>query len=109
MRNAYPDYWVDFICDILQFFGDNWDYVIIPDCRFPNEIERMKYCYDAVHLRVRRENYDSGLTRAQKNHPSETSLDDCGADFFIENNGSIADLKNLVNEWIKENLYDANE
>lgn len=104
VRNKTPDYWVNFIADILDFFGENWDYVIIPDCRFPNEIERMKACYECVHLRVRRESFDSILTSVQQNHPSETALDDCEPDFWIDNNGTKEELKIKVTEWIKENL-----
>ena len=39
IRAVSPDYWVDFIVNILTIFKDEWDYVLIPDCRFPNEYE----------------------------------------------------------------------
>lgn len=104
VRQKMPDYWVDFIIDILDLFGDNWDYVIIPDTRFPNEIDRIKARYECVHLRVRRENTSEVLTTVQQNHISETALDDVEPDLRIENNGTIEDLKNMIETIIKENL-----
>ena len=35
IRAVSPDYWVDFIVSILDIFCDEWDYVLIPDTRFP--------------------------------------------------------------------------
>lgn len=55
IRAKRPDYWVSFISDIMEFFPGEWDYVLIPDCRFPNEVDYIKNAgFDAVHLRVRR-------------------------------------------------------
>lgn len=39
IRQKRPDFWVDFVTDVLALFPDDWDFVLIPDCRFPNEIE----------------------------------------------------------------------
>ena len=41
IRKAQPDFWVGFIIQILRFFPDVWDYVLIPDARFPNEIRAL--------------------------------------------------------------------
>ncbi len=41
VRAQCQDYWVSFITDIMEFFPGEWDYVLIPDCRFPNEVN---YC-----------------------------------------------------------------
>ena len=38
IRKQDEGFWVDFIKSILRFFPDEWDFVIISDCRFPNEI-----------------------------------------------------------------------
>jgi len=77
IRSAEPDYWVRFIAGILKFFQNHWDVVIIPDCRFPNEIEYIKNEFpDSVYsLRVERPNFTSDLTEEQLKHPSETALD----------------------------------
>lgn len=99
IRAKNENYWVDFICDMMDYFGENWDYVIIPDTRFPNEINRLRERgYEVVHVRVRRKDFDNGLTDAQKNHPSETALDCVKADYYIENNGDKSNLfTNVLN------------
>lgn len=106
VRTQKPDYWVDFILDMLWFFGGNWDYVLIPDSRFPNEINRLRENgMDVTHLRVVRENFVSPLTEEQQKHPSETALDDVRPDVLIVNDGTLQDLKRRVEQYIKENIY----
>lgn len=39
IRAVSPDYWADFVVSILDIFPDEWDYVLLPDTRFPNEYE----------------------------------------------------------------------
>lgn len=107
IRQKMPDYWVDFIISVLDLFGDNWDYVLIPDSRFPNEIDKLKSCgFDVEHLRVVRPNFISPLTAEQKRHPSETALDDVEPDRYIINNGTLEDLRMLINDYIEENFYE---
>ena len=103
IRAKRPDYWVSFISDIMSFFPGEWDYVLVPDCRFPNEVDYIKNAgFDAVHLRVIREGFVSPLTLEQQAHLSETALDDVRADYYIINNGSLKDLQNAVIEWLVE-------
>lgn len=53
IRQKRPDYWVGFVTSILELFPNEWDYVLIPDCRFPNEIDYLKEAgMDTVNLRV---------------------------------------------------------
>lgn len=90
IRTKEPNYWADFICDILCFFPNEWDYVLIPDCRFPNEIECIKECFDdATHIRVIREGFISPLTEEQQKHPSETALDEYPYDYLFFNNKDL--------------------
>lgn len=94
IRQKRPDYWVGFVTSILELFPNEWDYVLIPDCRFPNEIDYLKEAgLDTVNLRVVRKNFKSPLTPEQQAHPSETALDDVEPDYYITNNGSMTDLK----------------
>ena len=105
IRKKNPTLWVDFIAMILSYFNDNWDYVIIPDCRFPNEISTLvNQGFDVIHLKVVRPNFVSSLTKEQLNHPSETALDNVKPDYFIKNVGNIDNLKSTIPQWIKENL-----
>lgn len=104
IREKRPSYWVDFIADMLDLFGDNWDYVLIPDTRFPNEVERIVEKFDSMHIRVVRENFVSPLTPEQQMHPSETALDNCDPDVLIHNDGSIQELKETIHILISEVL-----
>lgn len=106
IRKQAPDFWVDFISSVLTYFKENWDYVLIPDTRFPNEIDKLiSNGFDVIHIRVVRPNFESPLTEEQQSHPSETALDNVNPDFYICNEGSIAELQIKINEWVKENLY----
>ena len=105
VRQRNPTLWVDFVKMMLMYFGDNWDYVIIPDCRFPNEVEPIKENFDAYHLRVVRPKFASSLTPEQLAHPSETALDDVEPDSTIVNDSNKSELLAKVSLWIKENLY----
>ena len=40
IRKKKPNFWVDFIINILILFENEWDYILIPDLRFKNEIFR---------------------------------------------------------------------
>ena len=103
VRAQRTDYWVDFVADMLTMFDGQWDYVLIPDCRFPNEIDVMKDAgFDVEHVRVRRKNFQSPLTLEQQNHPSETALDDIKPDFYLDNDGTVEDLRNAVSELVAE-------
>ena len=102
VRAKDPDYWVDFVANFLKLFPNEWDYVIIPDCRFPNEIRVMKSNFDTLHLRVRRYNFESPLSIEQQNHISETALDNTTPDMWIENNGTRSDLRNNIIYLLKD-------
>ena len=93
IRKVEPDFWVEFIAKVTGFFKDTWDYIIVPDTRFPNELEKLK-ANDAnvFHVRVIREGFKSPLTEEQQQHPSETALDGIESDFMLINDKGIDDL-----------------
>ena len=93
IRKVEPDFWVDFIAKVTGFFKDTWDYIIVPDTRFPNELEKLK-ANDAniFHVRVIREGFKSPLTEEQQQRPSETALDGIESDFRLINDKGIDDL-----------------
>lgn len=102
VREQCPDFWVNFVIDVLNLFPDEWDYVLIPDTRFPNEIERLKESFDNVKLlKVIRPNFESTLTEEQKKHPSETALDNYKEDITFYNEGTLNDIKENIKlmEW----------
>lgn len=86
IRAVEPDFWVCFIAWMLDVFHDKWDIVLIPDCRFPNEIDvLLDYDFDVTSVRIERENYVSALTEEQMNHASETSVDDITYEYLVTN------------------------
>lgn len=103
IRKEAPNFWVDFISSILKYFGSNWDWVIIPDSRFPNEIDKLiKDGFNVTHIRVVRGNFDSPLTPEQQRHPSETALDDVTPDYYVNNDGTLGELETKITDLVKE-------
>ena len=84
-RNNYKDTWVDIVIALLRGFQSVYDYVIIPDARFKNEIDKPKKYFDCTTIRVRSSKIND-LTKEQRRHSSETDLDNYGFDFVLENN-----------------------
>ena len=100
IRKTYPDYWVDFIIGLLNAFPNEWDTILIPDCRFPNEFEKFLEASIPVKLiKVHRPGCEGVLTEDQKKHVSETALDGysppVGTGYEIVNSGSLSDLEQI--------------
>lgn len=103
IRAKAPDFWVAFVAYIIKEFQSTWDYVLIPDCRFPNEVHYMSEAgFDTVHLRVVRQNFASPLTPEQQQHPSETALDHVMPDYYINNYGTLDDLRHVISNLLPE-------
>jgi hypothetical protein len=97
VRALYPDYWVHFVKIMLDIFHDEWDYVLIPDVRFPNEIKGMA-SFDPYIIRVVRPGFNM-LTEKQQKHASETALDGFDAPFLtVMNDGSLEHLEVVAYE-----------
>ena len=99
VRAKEENFWVSFVYKMVDFFQNKWDYVLIPDARFPNEVDVFADSkFDTVHVRVVRNqdgesSIESSLTKEQSEHSSETALDDCVPEYLIENTGTIDELK----------------
>ena len=103
-RNYNENFWVNSIIDVLKQYDGFWDYVLIPDCRYENEIELMKKNFNCTSIRVNRPDFNNMLTTKQKNHPSETSLDTYEFDYIL-NNTSISELEGQIKDVLyKEGL-----
>lgn len=98
VRAKHPDFWVDFVVQLLDVFHPRWDFVIIPDTRFPNELNNIEDAgYKMYHLRIKRPGYDNGLSVEQQNHPSEVALDRVVPNYTIYNNGTLDNLSQEAN------------
>ena len=108
IRKKMPDYWVNFISQMISFFPNEWNYILIPDARFPNEIEVIQKNPDVnvITIRINRGNFTPQLTLEQQRHPSETSLDEYGFDYYVTNDGT-----ETINDAVKEfvNYIDVNK
>lgn len=102
VRNNYEDTWVDMIVALLKGIKTLYDYVIIPDVRFPNEVDKMWDNFDCVRIRVIRPNFDNGLTDEQKNHPSEIALDNYPMEYELINDEDLEKLLKTVKRFVKE-------
>ena len=107
VRAKQPDFWVDFVKAILNLFPEKWEYAIIPDARFENEITVLSNdeTLDVVSVRVERENYDNGLSEEQRSHRSENSLDEYPFDYYIENNQDMSALKDAAELFTTDIMY----
>ena len=76
---------------------------MIPDCRFPNEAERMMANFDTKVLRIYRPNFDNGLSTEQQAHPSETAMDCYNFDSIIYNDGSLDEFRQKLISFISGN------
>ena len=102
IRKQNPDYWINFVKDIITMFPNEWDYILIPDARFPNEITRM-FCsnFRTISIRITRLNYISKLTDEQQQHESETALDSYSFDYYMTNDGTLDGVTKEVDNFIK--------
>lgn len=84
----------------IVFFSNYYDIIVIPDARFPYEIEIPTSKFDnVISIHITRPNYNSELSEAQKKHLVETSLDNFDEyDYKLVNDGTLEDLKKKVFE-----------
>ena len=101
VRKNYEDTWVDMIVALLKGIETLYDYVIVPDVRFPNEIDKMCDNFNCITVRVIRPDFDNGLTDEQKNHPSETALKDYPMEYELINDGDLKKLLETTRTFLK--------
>jgi hypothetical protein len=81
-----PNFHVMRLMEDILICQEYFDYVIIPDCRFPNEVEMPKSMFGdkVVDIRVSRLNHVSKLNEEQLKHESEIALDNYKFSHYIE-------------------------
>ena len=104
VRTKKPTFWVDTAIDFLKMFKENYDYVLIADCRFVNEVESYKPIFPTTSLRIHRPDFDNGLTQEQKSHASETALDDYSFDITINCPSGLNNIDSYAKMLIEEGL-----
>lgn len=95
--------WAKRTAEDIQIIENDFDYILIPDCRFRKEITYMQSAFpdntEALRI-IREDDFDNGLTDEQKNHISETDLDNFTFDHYICAKQGIGSLYNEVNKYI---------
>lgn len=108
VRKIFPNFWVDAVMNFIKAFGDDFGYILIPDCRFPNEVEIFrKNGYQVLAINVKRLNYENCLTPEQRAHPSECAMKDFDFDYCIESESGIDNLSIEVDKLLNKykNIY----
>ena len=84
---------IDRILQDIEIFSYFYDIIIVSDVRLLDEITILKENYpNLVSIRVIRNNYENNLTFEEKNHLTETDLDNfTNFDYIIENNDKLED------------------
>lgn len=85
------------ILEDIEIFSYFYDIIVVNDARLIDEIEILKQKYpDSISIRIIRNNFDNGLTLDQKNHITETNLDNYDKfDYVINNDEYLED--NIIN------------
>lgn len=104
VRTKQPSFWVDTAIQFFNLFQEQYDYAVIPDCRFENECEAYKPIFDTTTIRVYRPDFDNGLTKEQKEHSSETSLDDYHFDITVNCPSGLGNIEQYAQFLLKEGI-----
>lgn len=117
-RKNYPNCWVDIMVGLLRGCQSEYDFVLIPDVRFPNEVDDLieynnalckddaEFATDIWAIRVERPNYDNGLTEEQKAHSSETALDDYPFEhYYLNMKDTLLEVEEDAVEWVEVILH----
>lgn len=108
VRKRQPNYWVDFVTGLIKLFIDEWEYILIPDTRFPNELSCINSAgFNLKHIRVTRPNFKSPLSEEQQKHPSETALDNTNADYVLVNDSTLKQLYKKIDKIGEELINEA--
>ena len=79
-----PNMWVNITKELINGIGVEFDYVLVPDTRFKEEINMLNEYFDCISVRVLRQDINSDgvasdhinhLTDEQRAHKSECDLD----------------------------------
>lgn len=101
-RKKDPYFWVSVVKSFISMFGQDYDFIFIPDCRFVSEIETYKELYKTTSIRMHRPNFDNGLTDAQKNHESEIALNNYPFDITINCSSGIDNVMESAKTLLEE-------
>ena len=101
IRNFNPDFHAESVLRIIELFKSDFDYFLIPDVRFPNEIAILKDDLDVMSVKINRVNFENSLTEEQRLHSSETALSDYEFDYILNMKSGIDNVFESTKSFIK--------
>lgn len=96
IRKKNPDFWATTVANLLDVVGSQYDYILIPDTRFPNEVELMKNKFNTLSINIVRLDFENSLTPEQRLHPSETALDGYRFDYVVRSESGLDNLEREI-------------
>lgn len=101
VRTKNPNFWVQIVSMFIKVFENDYDYFLIPDTRFPNEVQYLKeQGFKTIALYIERLYFENKLTQEQRLHPSETALNNYKFDYYIKVATGIENVQNEVNKFV---------
>ena len=93
------------IVEDIKVYSYFYDVITISDARFPEEIEAIRENFsNVIVIHIHGLEDKNNLTYLEKKHATEISLDNYNDyDYDIDNSGTLEELKNRVEDIIKEN------
>lgn len=103
MRAQDQLFLINELVKILNLVKDDFDIAIIPDARFPKEIECLKSIGKTLSVHITRVDYKSRLTAEQNNHTTERALDKYSYDYDIitYTDKEISEIDLIINDILK--------
>lgn len=100
-NNINENMLINRIIEDIKVYSYFYDYIVITDARFPNEIESIKKEFDnVISVRINRNIYN--LDKKYQNHSTETGMDEYNNyDYVIDNNNDLKALEIKVMEVVK--------
>lgn len=101
---------VERVCQDIEIIKDNFDFILIPDVRFRDEMffTMAKFPYDTVSMRMTRPHLKSNLTEEQRRHRSENDLVDFTHDYYLVCDEGIPSVIEEVDDILGDFIQEMN-
>ncbi len=97
-RRYFPDTWVNLWSQsVLDMWTEDRNLVVLSDdCRFPNEVERIKR-FGGILIKIKKEGVERSDLVSEQYQPQDSMFD-----YVIENNGTMKELENELRKIVEE-------
>lgn len=104
-----PMFHVKRTCEDIDIIQDDFDIIIISDCRFSDEADYTKAYFPkkVIDVRIVRVGHiPKNATKEQLNHPSEVDLDDYNFSYVIRTESGLKELRMKAEKFVEEVLHE---